>query len=60
MREYPEAPRIGIGIVLLRGDEVLLVKRAKPPGAGQWSLPGGTQELGETAEACARREFHPP
>jgi ADP-ribose pyrophosphatase YjhB (NUDIX family) len=57
MREYPEAPRVGIGIVLLRGDQVLLVKRARPPGAGQWSLPGGAQELGETAEACARREL---
>jgi 8-oxo-dGTP diphosphatase len=57
MREYPEAPRVGIGIVLLRGDDVLLVRRAKPPGAGQWSLPGGAQELGETAEECARREL---
>lgn len=57
MREYPEAPRVGIGIVLLRGDEVLLVRRGKPPAAGQWSLPGGAQELGETAEACARREL---
>jgi 8-oxo-dGTP diphosphatase len=57
MREYPDLPRVGIGIVLLRGDEVLLVKRGKPPGVGQWSLPGGAQELGETAEACARREL---
>jgi ADP-ribose pyrophosphatase YjhB (NUDIX family) len=57
MREYPDAPRVGIGIVLLRGDEVLLVRRATPPGVGQWSLPGGAQELGETAEDCARREL---
>lgn len=57
MREYPEAPRVGVGMVLLRGDEVLLVRRAKPPGAGQWNLPGGAQELGETAEECARREL---
>jgi 8-oxo-dGTP diphosphatase len=57
MREYPEAPRVGIGIVLLRGDEVLLIRRARPPAEGQWSLPGGAQELGETAEACARREL---
>jgi 8-oxo-dGTP diphosphatase len=57
MREYPDAPRVGVGIVLLRGDEVLLVKRARPPGAGQWSLPGGAQELGETAEECAKREL---
>jgi ADP-ribose pyrophosphatase YjhB (NUDIX family) len=57
MREYPDAPRIGVGIVLLRGAQVLLVKRGKPPALGAWSLPGGGQELGETAEACARREL---
>jgi ADP-ribose pyrophosphatase YjhB (NUDIX family) len=57
MPPYPTAPQIGIGIVLLRGDDVLLIRRGKPPGAGQWSLPGGKQELGETAEAAARREL---
>jgi len=56
-REYPDAPRIGIGIILLRDGEVLLVKRARPPAQGAWSLPGGGQELGETAEAAARREL---
>jgi 8-oxo-dGTP diphosphatase len=58
MREYPDAPRVGVGMVLLKGDEVLLVKRGQPPGVGQWSLPGGAQALGETAEACARRELY--
>ena len=53
---------MGIGVALLRrghpsGGEVLLVRRAKPPNAGSWSLPGGAQELGETAEAAARREL---
>ncbi len=57
MRRYPDAPRIGIGVILLRGNEVLLVKRARPPAAGAWSLPGGAQELGERAEDCARREL---
>ena len=57
MREYPEAPRVGIGIVVLRGDEVLLVRRGRAPALGRWSLPGGGQELGETAEAAARREL---
>jgi len=57
MRQYPTAPRVGIGIVLRRGDFFLLIKRGKPPGVGLWSLPGGAQELGETAEACARREL---
>jgi len=56
-RRYPDAPRVGIGIVVLRGDEVLLVRRGQPPALGAWSLPGGGQELGETAEAAARREL---
>ena len=54
---YPSAPQVGIGIVVLRGPEVLLVRRGKAPAKGAWSLPGGRQELGETAEACARREL---
>ena len=57
MREYPEAPMVGIGIVLRRGETVLLIKRGRPPALGAWSLPGGAQELGETAEAAARREL---
>lgn len=56
-RAYPAAPRVGIGVVLFRGEEVLLVRRGRPPAAGAWSLPGGAQELGETAEAAARREL---
>jgi ADP-ribose pyrophosphatase YjhB (NUDIX family) len=57
MRTYPDAPRVGVGIVVLRGDDVLLVKRGKPPAMGAWSLPGGAQELGETVEETARREL---
>jgi ADP-ribose pyrophosphatase YjhB (NUDIX family) len=56
-REYPARPIVGIGIAVLRPDAVLLVRRAKPPNAGAWSLPGGAQEIGETAEAAARREL---
>jgi ADP-ribose pyrophosphatase YjhB (NUDIX family) len=48
---------VGIGIVLLRQDKVLLIKRGRPPAQGAWSLPGGAQELGETAEDAARREL---
>ncbi len=57
MRDYPRAPIVGIGVVVRRGDAVLLVRRARPPAAGAWSVPGGAQELGETAEAAARREL---
>ncbi len=56
-REYPTRPLVGIGAVVLRGDAVLLVRRGRPPAQGSWSLPGGAQELGETAEAAARREL---
>lgn len=55
-REYPEYPRVGVGVVVWRGEEMLLVRRGKPPRAGQWSLPGGAQELGETVAETARRE----
>ncbi len=43
--------------MLFRGPDVLLVRRAKPPRAGSWSIPGGTQELGETVAEAARREL---
>jgi ADP-ribose pyrophosphatase YjhB (NUDIX family) len=59
-REYPPYPIVGIGVCLLRphnDGEVLLARRGRPPGLGSWSLPGGAQELGETAEAAARREL---
>lgn len=55
-REYPDRPLIGVGVVVLGPDGVLLIHRAKPPRAGQWSLPGGGQKLGETVEECAHRE----
>ncbi len=54
-RSYPERPYVGVGAVIFRDDNVLLVQRAKPPREGAWSLPGGAQKTGETvAEALAR------
>jgi 8-oxo-dGTP diphosphatase len=46
-----------VGVVCLRGDEVLLIRRGTPPRLGQWSLPGGRLEWGETLEAAALREL---
>lgn len=57
MPPYPERPQVGIGVILLRGEEVLLIRRGKAPELGAWALPGGSQELGETTEAAARREL---
>lgn len=56
-RDYPARPLVGIGCVVLRGADVLLVRRGRPPRLGEWSIPGGAQRLGETAEAAARREL---
>lgn len=56
-REYPARPLVGLGVVMLRPGAVLLVRRGKPPNVGSWSIPGGAQKLGETAEAGARREL---
>lgn len=55
-RSYPPRPIVGIGVVVLKGPEVLLIQRGRPPRQGQWSLPGGVQELGETVHEAARRE----
>jgi 8-oxo-dGTP diphosphatase len=49
-------PRVGVGIVITRGEEVLLLRRANVHGQGTWSTPGGHLEFGETPEACAARE----
>ena len=56
-REYPQRPLVGIGTVMLRPGAALLVRRGRAPAMGQWSIPGGAQKLGETAEAAARREL---
>jgi ADP-ribose pyrophosphatase len=57
-REYPERPIVGVGAVIVdeRSQRVVLVRRAAPPLQGQWSLPGGVVELGETLRAAAERE----
>lgn len=55
-RAYPERPLVGVGVVVCKGDQVLLVRRAKAPRRGQWSLPGGAQKLGETVRQAAIRE----
>lgn len=55
-RKYPDRPLVGVGAVVFNGDSVLLVRRGKEPRAGQWSLPGGAQKLGETVFQAVCRE----
>ncbi len=55
-REYPDRPIVGVGAVIIEDGRVLLVRRAHPPLAGKWSLPGGVVELGETLRSAAERE----
>jgi 8-oxo-dGTP diphosphatase len=55
-REYPEAPRAGVGAVVLDGERVLLVRRGEPPSQGKWSIPGGLIHLGERIEEAVIRE----
>lgn len=56
-REYPDRPICGVGVVCFKDDQVLIVKRAKPPITWEWSIPGGGQELGETTRDAALREL---
>lgn len=57
-REYPNAPLIGVGAVILDGNRVVLARRGNQPSAGDWSIPGGLVHLGETlTEAVIREAF---
>ena len=56
-REYPDRPLVGVGLIVMREGEVLLIRRGREPGRGRWALPGGAQRVGETVEAAGRREL---
>jgi len=51
-------PQPVVGVVCFRGDEVLLIRRGNAPRLGEWSVPGGRMEWGETLHAAALRELH--
>jgi ADP-ribose pyrophosphatase YjhB (NUDIX family) len=55
-REYPERPLVGVGGVVIEGDLALLIRRGTEPHRGEWSIPGGMLELGETLEQGVSRE----
>ena len=55
-REYPDAPLVGVGAIIIEDHRVVLVKRGHPPLAGEWSIPGGVLEVGETLRQAGVRE----
>ena len=56
-RSYPARPILAVSTAVIRDGRVLLAQRAKPPGAGLYSLPGGLVEIGETVAEAAAREL---
>ena len=55
-REYPDRPLIGVGAVIVQDKRALLIRRGQAPLLGEWSLPGGVLECGETLREAAVRE----
>src|SRR5215207_4759032 len=51
-----QPPQVGVGIIITKDDQVLLMKRKGIHGQGTWSTPGGHLDFGETPEQCAARE----
>jgi 8-oxo-dGTP diphosphatase len=56
-REYPERPVVGVGGVIIENGRALLIRRGSEPLRGQWSIPGGTLELGESLQQGVAREL---
>jgi 8-oxo-dGTP diphosphatase len=55
-REYPDNPLVGVGAVIVQNHSVLLIQRGTAPLLGEWSLPGGVLECGETLREAVIRE----
>jgi 8-oxo-dGTP diphosphatase len=55
-REYPDRPLVGVGALIIDNNRIALIKRGKAPLLGEWSIPGGMLELGETLRKGAERE----
>jgi 8-oxo-dGTP diphosphatase len=56
-REYPERPIVGVGGIVIHEGQALLIRRGSEPLRGEWSIPGGSMELGETLEEGVIREL---
>ena len=56
-RQYPARPIVGVGAVIVQDGQVVLIRRRYEPRKGQWTLPGGGVEVGESLEAAVAREM---
>jgi ADP-ribose pyrophosphatase YjhB (NUDIX family) len=55
-REYPDHPLVGVGALIVRDNRIVLVRRGAEPARGEWSIPGGLVEVGETLKEAVARE----
>jgi ADP-ribose pyrophosphatase YjhB (NUDIX family) len=55
-RRYPDQPVVGVGAIVLNEGRILLEKRGNEPARGQWTIPGGVVEVGESLEEAVLRE----
>ncbi len=56
-KEYPDQPCVAVGAIVFKDDQVLLVRRGKPPALDLWAIPGGSVEICETLQRAAEREI---
>lgn len=57
-REFPLSPLVGVGGIVVHENRILLVQRGTEPLKGQWSIPGGLIDVGETLREAVIREVH--
>ncbi len=55
-RAFPDRPIVGVGAVIVDAERVVIVRRGRPPLQGEWSLPGGAVDVGETLASAVQRE----
>jgi len=56
-KRYPDRPCLAVGAIVFKDGRVLLVRRGQPPAEGEWAIPGGSVEIGETLQQAAQREL---